>query len=634
MNVTINSRSYFLDKSLVIGTGGEATVYDLSSLVKAPFPQVAKIYHQPTAKRAGKIQDLIQANVSLPETVIYPLSLVYGTTSRSAVLGFTMRKLDPGNEPLASLMKRNFRAANNVTTKDVAGVFLNGFDTLAAIHQARLVVGDLNDQNEMFNLLKLLVFYLDVDSFQFGAYPCMVGTEEYLCPDLYGVDLSRRPAFRVEYDWYSFLVLLFRSLVGVHPYGGIHPKIPTLTKRSVERVPVWDSVVTPPKVALSFDFIDDGLMQVFERVFIRGERFILQKQTIEDYSGSLIECSRCRAWYPRQRRTCPGCSAKTVMVMQVKKAVAGVKSEEVIVTTGRIIFYKVLGETIFCLANERGQVVIYAKKPGQPISRQGLFSYRRGARYEIFAHYLVVCPDPVLEQLEIYDPTNPGQALLRTTTEVFGGGHAVFAGSREHLYRIAGATLLKGDIQFGNQLVERSAATTMKNQTWLVVSPNNRTGDEMVLGFHRVIKDYFYFLVIGGSHFDIAVSALEEGERLLETSVRFASDSVLLLRRTRKNGVDLVRIETIGRDGKVVVSIRQEAKQLPLYANLHGKAYAHGVVLHPTDDGIVQERLADQRQTRLDATAAYIDAGDALVSFGDGLLVVKEDRLLLLTMGK
>lgn len=633
MNVTIDGRSYYLDKSLVIGTGGEATVYDLSSLPGSSVPQVAKIYHQPTVGRAAKLRDLFGAHITLPETVIYPLALVHGS-GRVDVVGFTMRRLEPGNEPLASLMKRNYRVANGVNAHDVLKIFLSGYDTLSIIHRAKMTVGDLNDQNEMFTLAKFLVFYLDVDSFQFGVYPCMVGTEEYLCPDLYGIDLSRRPAFKVEHDWYSFLILLFRSLVGVHPYGGVHPTIPTLPKRSLGHVPVWDAKVIPPKVALSFDFVSDELMQVFDRAFTSGERFILQRQALEDYSGSLVECRQCHAWYPRQRKSCPGCSAKTVMVVQMKKVIAGVQSEEIVVTTGRIIFYKVVGETVYCLASERGQVVLYTRVTGRSALRQELFRYRRGARYEIFARYLVVCPDPVLEDLEVYDLEDSGKVLLRTTTEVFGGGHAIFGGTREHLYRIAGATLLRSDVQFGNQLVERPVTTMMKNQTWLVVSPNNKVGDEMVLGFHRVIKDYFYFLVVGGSRHDVAVPSLEEGERLLETSARFATDGALLLRRTRQLGVDYVRIEVIDRDGRTTISRRQRSDQLPLYDNLHGKAYARGVVLHPTDDGVVQERLDDQRQTRLDTTASYVDAGDALVSYGNGLLVVKEDRLLLLTMTK
>jgi hypothetical protein len=170
----------------------------------------------------------------------------------------------------------------------------------------------------MFNGDDML--FIDTDSFQFDSFPCQVGTEAFIDPCLYGVDLSNRMQFQPGNDWYSFAVLLFKSLLLTHPYGGVHPNIKLLTQRAQQCVSVFDSAVTYPRIAYSPELLSDELHDVFERYFTRGERDPFPVQQLQDYIGSARACPSCGATYPLNRSYCPMCS--TMVPVAVPQQIA------------------------------------------------------------------------------------------------------------------------------------------------------------------------------------------------------------------------------------------------------------------------------------------------------------------------
>lgn len=631
MNVLIGTKPFYIDKSKVMAAGGEGIIVDIGGR------QVAKIYHAYSATRAAKLVDFMVLNPDIPrERTVRPLELIREEGRTQKVIGFTMDMVEPGHEPIASLMKRSFRTNNGVTVRDVALYGMDGLDTLLKINRNRMCVGDLNDQNERILPRKTWVVYLDIDSFQFGVYPCMVGTEDYLCPDLYNVDLSKRPMFQPYHDHYSFGVILFRCLTGSHPYGGVHQRLETIPDRAAARIPVWNRDVTRPKIALNFDFISDDLMEIFSRLFEKGERLLFRKEDLQTYAETLVECSKCHAWYPGNRTSCPGCSARTTMVVRMATVKRGVKVEEMIkVVNGKILYFKPVGDSLYCLASEQNRLVLYVKEPNKIATSKVLGPYRRGMHFDIFGNgkYLVVSNNPTSEDLEVYDLSNPAAPVLVTATEAFGGGQAVFSCSRTELYRIAAGSIMRGEVAFGHDLLERRVASAMTNQTWFTVSPNRQSGSEVLVGFNRVFKNYFWFMVVGNKNSDLTLPELEDGESLLDVSLRFSGSSVLVLRKTRKRGTDFARIEVVDiSSGTISISNRLKISENPEFAGIHGKAFAQGVVLHATDSGVVQESLATRQKATLAATEPYVDENDSLYPYTNGILVVKEDRVLLLTL--
>jgi F0F1-type ATP synthase epsilon subunit len=156
-------------------------------------------------------------------------------------------------------------------------------ETLAALHAAHVVVGDLNDANVLMcptagqavgprtravtgaqhgEQIRLV----DADSMQFGSFPCTVAHERFVDPRLFGADFSTGP-FDTASDWYALCVLWFQSLAGVHPYGGTHPKYATLVRRAEARHSVLRGDVTLARRNEPLHALAPELRAFFEATF-------------------------------------------------------------------------------------------------------------------------------------------------------------------------------------------------------------------------------------------------------------------------------------------------------------------------------------------------------------------------------
>jgi hypothetical protein len=618
MEIVLDGKKVRLDKRAVLGAGGEATVVKHKSWA-------VKIYHAPTPQHAAKLRDLVSLPHRLPPAVIAPELLAFDPHGRD-VIGFAMRALAPAYTVAANLAHKRFRASHAISTADVAALFQNIHQTLGALHGAGFVVGDLNDLNLLFD--GDAPAFIDVDSYQFGAHPCPVGTEAFLDPAHYGADLAA-VTFRPANDWYSFAVLLFKSLLLVHPYGGVHPTVKTLKARAQGRIPVFAAGVRIPKIARSPDLLSDDLMQMFARYFVEGWRGEFPAGLLHSFRGSLVTCPSCGEQYPRERGECPLCTV-SLPVAPVRHRVVtdGCTVETLLAARGPVVFAKVVGGAVYAVAHEDGMAVFYEASQGEPPRRVPLFNQIPAARYDALTGHLVVAPDPASETLMVVNVAGETpQGTLQTTTRLFGGGAPVFGAGGSVVYRVAGGYLTRGEIRHG-QLLERALTSVMENQTWLRVAP----GGDMALGYFRTFNTQQYFLVNDAGRHEIDLPPLPPGESLKATDVLFGSSAALLVRHTRQAGVDYARLDEIGAGGEVVRSLRRKQSDAPAITTLGNQVYAAGVLLHPTDDGIVQERLHDGALRTFAATEPYIAAGDRLAGYRDGLLVVKSDRVLFLTL--
>ena len=92
----------------------------------------------------------------------------------------------------------------------------------AAVHKAGFIAGDVNHSNILVRS-NATVAAVDCDSFQVGdgsRFPCLVGTELFVPPELLGaaLDATRRTA---NHDAFGLAVLIFHLLfMGRHPFAG------------------------------------------------------------------------------------------------------------------------------------------------------------------------------------------------------------------------------------------------------------------------------------------------------------------------------------------------------------------------------------------------------------------------------
>lgn len=610
------------DKRSVLGSGGEGTVFKV--LYRGRYGAL-KIYENPTRERSQKLQAYETLSPKFPDRVIAPE--VMARSTRGMIIGFFMPILTGSFEELSSLSSRKYRTSFGITTRHVAQTFLDGIPTLNAVHKQGFIVGDLNDRNELRGDSNKML-WIDVDSYQFGGYPCPVATETFLDPALYGIDLSLRPVFTEGNDWYSFAVMLFKSLLLVHPYGGTHKTVDGLMKRATKRITVFDPGVTYPVIGISPDLLSDDLHVVFEDYFRKGVRNPFPERSLRDYLDSLIECKSCGTNYPSTKGNCPVCSAKTLVVIQAPRVTTkGVEVIELLRVNGQILFTRVVGDEVRVIALEGKKVVYYSKRPGLTQGRRELFDNIPGARFEMSQAELFVNLPGSLDILVIN--LADGRILGKIQTEEFVPmRRAIFRASDEYIYRLSGGRLMQGRLMTG-RMEEKVIRQVMDDQTWFWVDTASEA--QSIFGFFQVLRQQMFWMVRSGSHFDVEIPQLEPTENVIDISAKFSSRGVYLIRKTKDGGKVYIRRDLVDEEGKVIFTSRMEETGHP-NPSAHGQAYGTGVVLHPTDGGVMQEEVVSGRTKIFDGTKGFVDSGDILFRLGQSLVVAKSDHVLQITM--
>ncbi|HVE93792.1 MAG TPA: hypothetical protein VNB24_02640 [Acidimicrobiales bacterium] len=208
-----------------LGTGGEADVYELTG-----EPGLAvKLYRADRAGRAEKLRAMAETG---PPTEVssgrlaWPSDLVIGADG--SIRGFVMERFDPRRyRPLHQVYNPLTRraVAPGFDTRYLLRAARNLASTVAAVHAAGAVVGDLNESNVLVDA-QGNVALVDCDSFQIvddegTVHSCPVGKPEFTPPELHGVELAvgeRHPSA----DVFALAVLVSLLLrEGRHPFAGV-----------------------------------------------------------------------------------------------------------------------------------------------------------------------------------------------------------------------------------------------------------------------------------------------------------------------------------------------------------------------------------------------------------------------------
>lgn len=618
MQVLINNRRVNLGERDVLGSGGEAVVFKHKNLA-------VKIYHDPTPARAAKLLDLLQFSAGLPAEVIAPRQPVFDLTGQQ-IVGFTMETVPDKMLPLSNLRNRAFRANYGFNNRQVAELFLAIHAVLTQLHAAGLVVGDFNELNLLFEAARPV--FIDVDSYQFGPYACPVATEACLDPRLYGLDLAAKPVFRPEHDWYSFAVLLFRSLLLAHPYGGNHPKVKKLTERAGQGLFVIDNEVTYPEVSLSPWLLSKELYEVFHGIFAGQKREIFPRRVLASFFQGLVECPACREWFPSSRRNCPLCQPSAAFSFNPPIHVSGLQAVEWLAAGGEIVASHLFGDRVCLLVREGDKAVLYLVRGERQYTRAELFRWLPGASYAFMEEALVVNPFGS-DELLVLRLDNSGRVtpLLKTTTGRF-DGRAVFSATSHHLFRLAGGMLMQGELKDG-YLLERPLSTVLEDQTRFEAFREG--GGETVIGFSRIFKNYDWFCLDKSGRSALPVTPLEPDETMLDYSFKPGSPDRLLIRQTRQAGLDYLRLDVFSNEGKPPLAKRLPASETDSFENREKGLFQAGVLVWPGGKGLLKENLSQGKRAEI-AAGPYLNEATRFLSYRDGLLAVTDNRLWKLTL--
>lgn len=287
MRVLIDGRPAKLSDRAVLGQGGEARVFQHGAYA-------VKIYHSlDEAAREAKRRKICAFPGPLPRAVSCPRAVVTDPDGR--FIGFAMDRVEGAEE-----LRRLAQPGQTPPFPELLALFRRLRALLSELHAARVIVGDLNDGNVLVRGIEPIL--IDADSFQVPGHRCTVAHERFLDPRLYGLDLAACDAFTAESDWYAFAVLLFASLLAVHPFGGVHPAHPTIPRRAQARVSIFDPAVTRPKAARDPATLPERLSDYFRAVFDGGRR--------EPFPPALLDFgwTRCACGLEHARPVCPSCA--------------------------------------------------------------------------------------------------------------------------------------------------------------------------------------------------------------------------------------------------------------------------------------------------------------------------------------
>jgi hypothetical protein len=137
-------------------------------------------------------------------------------------------------------------------------------------------------------------------------------SERFVDPRLCDAGLHPIRPHDAASDWFAFAVMVFRTLFGVSPWGGVTRRA-TGVARVVQRITVYANDVTYPRAARPLAIVPDELTTVFRAIFERDERGVFPRGVLER-----LRFARCAACGDEHARVvCPACQTRAPVPLAV-----------------------------------------------------------------------------------------------------------------------------------------------------------------------------------------------------------------------------------------------------------------------------------------------------------------------------
>lgn len=311
-----NSEQYITGREL--GRGGEGIVYELQN----DGSRVLKHYTEPLSpRRIQKLHKMVAMySPAIAAYAAWPEGLV--RDSAGTVCGFVMKKLG-GYVPLHMIFspmdrKRMFPDKGYNFLVHVARNLAIAFHKL---HEAGLVVGDVNEGNILLNKAGMISF-IDCDSFQVmgddGYFFCEVGVPRYTPPELLEIQTFEEVVRTANTDSFSMAVLIFQLLfLGRHPFAGKNRTKEDIDEETAIRrrefaysLDNHKKKLQPPNDSWDIRNLSELLIAQFHSAFETAVRPLPAEWvgSLEGYLLQMITCSETRLHsYPSKMQNCPWC---------------------------------------------------------------------------------------------------------------------------------------------------------------------------------------------------------------------------------------------------------------------------------------------------------------------------------------
>jgi len=255
MQIYVNGQAVRLDKRHYLGQGGEGAVYARGSTAYKIYADRKKMI--PVAK----IQEL---SALTDKRVVKPLEVI--TNAKGTPVGYTMA-LVRGGYALCQLFPRAFREREGLDLAQITHLVRELQEGVGHVHQAKILIVDLNEMNFLVSKSFEEIRFIDVDSYQTKSFPATALMESVRDRHMKGP-----LAFTELTDWFAFGVVSFQMFCGIHPFKGKHKQLKGLDARMKANVSVFSSSVRVPKAAYPVTVIPSEYRDWYRAVFEDGKR--------------------------------------------------------------------------------------------------------------------------------------------------------------------------------------------------------------------------------------------------------------------------------------------------------------------------------------------------------------------------
>jgi serine/threonine protein kinase len=169
------------------------------------------------------------------------------------------------SEPLCKIFTVGFKNRNKITDQMVLDLVVKMQNTTAHIHQCNCLIVDNNELNcLLFHNNFSEVAYIDVDSYQTPSCPATAIMES--------IRDRHNDTFSENTDWFSFGILTFQMLIGIHPFKGKHSRLKTMDERMMKHISVLNKDVSIPAICKPFNIIPQAYRDWYVAMFEEGKR--------------------------------------------------------------------------------------------------------------------------------------------------------------------------------------------------------------------------------------------------------------------------------------------------------------------------------------------------------------------------
>jgi len=253
MKIQVDGKTLSLTKKDYKAEGGEGQIYVKGNTAFKIYFESKKMIP------VGKIQEL---SVLDSPKIIKPEEIIF---SNGKPIGFTM-KFIKNTYSLVQTFTKAFKNRHGLTPDMCLDLIRDMQKTVDFIHSRDILIVDLNEMNFLVDQKFKEVYCIDVDSYQTPSYKAQAIMEN--------IRDRHTPLgdFNEGSDWFSFAVITFQLLIGIHPYKGKHKTIKGLDERMKQNISIFHKDVGIPGSALPIDIIPSGYRNWYKAVFEKGFR--------------------------------------------------------------------------------------------------------------------------------------------------------------------------------------------------------------------------------------------------------------------------------------------------------------------------------------------------------------------------